>query len=71
MCPLHLKECFTNTVADSGGEARGACPPPPRPVKIDMNPVNAPQCRLSRGWQCVAPEVDLRKCTLHSPPQCE
>ena len=23
---------------------------------------------LSKGWQCVAPEVDLRECTLHLPP---
>ena len=37
----------------------------------DMNPVGAPQCCPSRGRQHVAPEVDLRKCTLHSPPQCE
>ena len=37
----------------------------------DMNLVNAPQCCPSRSWQCVAPEVDLRECTLHSPPQYE
>ena len=24
----------------------------------DMNPVNALQCCMSRGWQCVAPEVE-------------
>ena len=36
-----------------------------------MNPVGALQCCPSRGRQHVAPEVDLRKCTLHSPPQCE
>ena len=36
-------------------------------LRQDMNLVGAPQCCLSRGWQCVAPEVDLRKCTLHSP----
>ena len=37
----------------------------------DMNPVNVLQCCPSRGWQCVAPEVDLRKYTLHLPLQCE
>ena len=37
----------------------------------DMNSVVTPQCCPSRGWQLVAPEVDLRKCTLHSLPQCE
>ena len=36
-----------------------------------MNPVGAPQCLPSRGRQRVAPEVDLRECTLRSPPQCE
>ena len=30
----------------------------------DVNLVNAPQCYPSRGWQHVAPEVDLRECTL-------
>ena len=29
------------------------------------------QCCPSRGWQCVAPEMDLRECMLHSPLQCE
>ena len=33
----------------------------------DMNPVDAPQCCPSRGWQCVAPDVDLGECTFHSP----
>ena len=32
-----------------------------------MNLVDALQCCSSRGWQSVAPEVDLRKCTLHLP----
>ena len=31
-----------------------------------MNPVGAPQCLPSRGWQRVAPEVDLRERTLRS-----
>ena len=34
----------------------------------DMNPVSALQCLPSRGWQCVASEVDLRECTLCLPP---
>ena len=37
----------------------------------DMNLVGTPQILPSRGWQCVAPEVDLREHTLHLPPQCE
>ena len=31
-----------------------------------MKPVDAPQCYLSICRQCVAPEVDLRKCTFAS-----
>ena len=34
----------------------------------NMNVVDAPQCCLSRGWQCIAPEVE---CILHSPLQCK
>ena len=37
----------------------------------DMNLVGAPQCLPLRGQQHVAPEVDLREHTSHSPPQCE
>ena len=37
----------------------------------NRNLVIAPQCCLSRCQQFVAPEVNLRQCTLHSPPQCE
>ena len=31
----------------------------------EINPVNAPQCCPSRGWQHVTPDVDLKECTLH------
>ena len=37
----------------------------------DMNPVSALQCLPSRVRQCVAPEVNLRERTLHSPLQCK
>ena len=35
----------------------------------DMNLVGTSQCLPSRGQQHVAPKVDLREHTLHSPPQ--